>query len=530
MNQAQKVVSIAQAATHARDAQRRGRTVVMCHGCFDIVHPGHLRHLLWARAQGDLLVVSVSADAVIDKGLGRPLVPERLRAENLAALECVDMVVVSPSPTAVETLQAIKPDRYVKGAEYKDAHDARLAAERDVVHSYGGKVLFSSGDIVYSSTRIINARSRDWALTADRVAGYLQRHHQTERGLRKLLEHAAGLRCLVVGDTILDEYMHCDPTHIAGESPMMNATLVGKERFMGGAAIIAQHLRGLGAKVTLATPVGRGRSSARLLRLCDDHAIEAIPLRHAGRLPRKRRYLAKGQKLLKLDDAPPPAFSRQSVDGFIADIDRAAQAWDVVALIDFGYGALSQETLGRLIKLLRPRTRVMLGDVSGPRADLLALKGCDVLMPTEGELRSALQNPTDGVATLAGSIAARAQAKHVLVKLGEDGAVAFDATRKDSSGRMLNDFLPSFAPRAVDPLGCGDAMLSVVGLTLAAGGGLFDALLLGSIGAAIEAETPGNRPLVLEPLLDRVEDEFESVARAMKRRERREDRGSHAVA
>ena len=517
MNQGQKVISIADAATRARDIQRRGGSVVLCHGCFDIVHPGHLRHLLWAKQQGDTLIVSVSSDAVIDKGLGRPLVPERLRAENLAALECVDYVVVSPTPTAVETLQAIKPDRYVKGAEYRDSHDARLAAERDVVRSYGGKVLFSSGDVVYSSTRLISGRGREWALNADRVAGYVQRHHQSERGLRKLLQQGAGLRCLVIGDTIVDEYMHCDPTHIAGESPMMNATLVGKERFMGGAAIIAQHLRGLGAQVTLATPVGRGRVSAQLLRMCDDHGVEVIPLRHSGRLPRKRRYLAKNQKLLKLDDPPPPAFSRHATDEFVGAIDGCAKAWDVAALIDFGYGALAQDTLGRLIQLLRKRTRVMLGDVSGPRANLMALKGCDVLMPTEGELRAALQNPTEGVATLAGSIASRAHAKHVIVKLGEDGAVAFDATRKDASGRLLNDFLPSFAQRAVDPLGCGDAMLSVVGLTLAAGGGLFDALLLGSIGAAIEAEAHGNRALVLEPVLNRLRDEFETFARVARR-------------
>ncbi|MGP1310616.1 MAG: PfkB family carbohydrate kinase, partial [Phycisphaerales bacterium] len=508
MNAGRKVISIPEAATRARESQRRGKTVVLCHGCFDIVHPGHLRHLLWARRQGDLLIVSVSADAVIDKGLGRPLVPERLRAENLAALECVDMVVVSHAPTAVETLDAVKPDRYVKGAEYRDSHDARLAAERDVVRAYGGKVLFSSGDVVYSSTRLITSHAREWALNADRVAGYVQRHHQSEPALRKLLQHAAGLRCLVVGDTIVDEYLHCDPTHIAGESPMMNATLVGKERFMGGAAIIAQHLRGLGANVTLATPIGRGRTSGQLMRLCHDHGVDVIPLRHGGRIPRKRRYLAKSQKLLKLDDPPPPAYARHATDEFVRAIDAAAPAWDVVALIDFGYGALGQDTLGRLVQTLRPRTRVMLGDVSGPRASLLSLKGCDVLMPTEAELRAALQSPEEGVATLAGSIANRAKAGHVIVKLGEDGAVAFDATRRDDTGRLLNDFLPSFARRAVDPLGCGDAMLSVVGLTLAAGGGLFDALLLGSVGAAIEAETHGNRALVLEPLLDRLRDEL----------------------
>src|SRR5690606_4954123 len=102
-------------------------------------------------------------------------------------------------------------------------------------------------------------------------------------------------------------------------------------------------------------------------------------------------------------------------------------------------------------------------DVSGPRADLLALKGCDVLMPTEQELRGAMGSPTEGVAPLAGALAGATRAKSIVVKCGEDGVVAFDAARKDPTGRMVSDFLPSFARRAVDPLGCGDAMLSATG-------------------------------------------------------------------
>src|SRR5580693_10648130 len=92
------------------DAKSAGRIIVHCHGCFDIVHPGHIQHLQFARSLGDELIVSVSADSQVNKGADRPLIPDDLRASSLAALECVDWVHVNSHPTAVELLAQLKPD------------------------------------------------------------------------------------------------------------------------------------------------------------------------------------------------------------------------------------------------------------------------------------------------------------------------------------------------------------------------------------------------------------------------------------
>lgn len=502
-----------EAAALSRRAQRDGRAVVLCHGCFDIVHPGHLRHLLWARKQGDLLIVSITADAGISKGLGRPLVTEDLRAENLAALECVDLVVISHAPTAVDTIREIKPNTYVKGAEYREMHDPRLAAERDAVASFGGRVLFSTGDVVYSSTGLIGRFGDEWPLKRERVSGYTKRHGVTLEGVGALLRGARGLRCLVVGDVILDEYVHCDATHIAGEAPMMNATLLRRERFMGGAAIIAQHLRCLGADVHLGAPVGTDRASRALRAVCRNAGVQLLPVKHGARTPRKRRFVSRGHKLLKLDDPPGAAFGAAEVDRFMLRIGAATttRSWDLVAIVDFGYGALAQGTLQRLIDLLRPRTRIMVGDVSGPRADLLSMRGFDLLLPNESELRSAMRGSAESPAALAGQLARETDAKGVVVTLGEDGLVAFDGATRDAAGRLVSDYLPSFTDRAVDPLGCGDALLSGAGLTMAAGGSMFEGAFVGSLAAAMEAETPGNRPIMLEALLQRAEADMEAA-------------------
>src|ERR1700683_4658886 len=100
-------------------ARAAGKTVVHCHGCFDIVHPGHIQYLEFARSLGDILIVSVSADTHVNKGPSRPLIPDDLRAASVAALECVDWVYINSDPTAVELLNALRPDVYVKGREYE---------------------------------------------------------------------------------------------------------------------------------------------------------------------------------------------------------------------------------------------------------------------------------------------------------------------------------------------------------------------------------------------------------------------------
>src|SRR5437868_15125119 len=105
-----KTLTLPQLLEMREAARAAGRTVVHCHGCFDIVHPGHIHHLQFARSLGDVLVVSVSADPQVNKGIDRPLIPDDLRAQSLAALECVDCVYINPHTTAAELLEALAPD------------------------------------------------------------------------------------------------------------------------------------------------------------------------------------------------------------------------------------------------------------------------------------------------------------------------------------------------------------------------------------------------------------------------------------
>ena len=135
----------------------RKKKVILCHGNFDVVHPGHVRHLIYAKSKADLLIVSITADKYIQKGIYRPFVPESLRAQNLAAFEMVDYVILDQNKTSIKTLKNLKPDFYAKGFEYSSGElPPATQEESKVVEKYGGEMIFTPGDVVYSSTKLLN--------------------------------------------------------------------------------------------------------------------------------------------------------------------------------------------------------------------------------------------------------------------------------------------------------------------------------------------------------------------------------------
>ena len=151
-----KVVSLQELAERVAALKAEGKRVAHCHGCFDLVHPGHIKHLQAARRLADALVVTVSPDRFVDKGPGRPAFPEQLRAESVAALECVDYAAVNQWPTAEETIRLLRPDYYVKGQEFEPpaARTEKLQREVEVVRESGGEMRFTH-ELVSSSTALL---------------------------------------------------------------------------------------------------------------------------------------------------------------------------------------------------------------------------------------------------------------------------------------------------------------------------------------------------------------------------------------
>lgn len=152
-----KILEISELASRIARRRSEGKTIIHCHGCFDLMHPGHIKYFQAAKMMGDVLVVTISPDRFVDKGPDRPVFNEDLRAESIAALECVDYVAINKWPTAEEALRLIRPAIYVKGQEFENMEDktGKIQKEVEVIQEIGAEIRFTH-EIVFSSTELLN--------------------------------------------------------------------------------------------------------------------------------------------------------------------------------------------------------------------------------------------------------------------------------------------------------------------------------------------------------------------------------------
>lgn len=505
-----KIVDLDRLVGIVEQFRAAGKTVVQCHGCFDVVHPGHIRYLEFARQQGDVLIVSLTGDASIDKGGLRPYIPQELRAENLAALMCVDLVCITPEPTAENALRRVRPDLYVKGREYEHSRDPGFLAEKAIVEEYGGRILFSSGEIVFSSTALMERMPRFPETESHRLNLLCRRHGLGRAGFEERLDRFRGLNVIVVGDIVLDRYVLCDPLGVANESPMISLAQRDERLYVGGAAIVARHVAALGARAFLLSAGATDEPTTMVRDVLRSEGIENHLIACRPSLVEKTRFLAEENKLFKVERAQVRPLDSVSERHAAMVLEQHSRLADAVIFCDFGYGLITSGLLRRVLPALRQNVRILAGDVSGGRANLLNFINVDLLCPTELEVRAMLHDYDAGLSSVAWQLLERTQARHLFITLGKRGLVLFERQSQQRgtpewSGRLRSEQLPSLAPYALDKLGCGDALLAASTLTLAAGGSLMEAAYLGSVAAAIEAGMLGNHPVEASALRQWIE-------------------------
>lgn len=152
-----KIFEIEELSKIIKKLKAQDKKIVHCHGCFDLMHPGHIKYFQAAKEMGDVLMVTVTPDIYVDKGPGRPVFNQDLRSESIAALECVDYVAINKWPTAEETLKLLRPNIYVKGQEFESLKDktGKLQKEYEVIKEIGAELKFTH-EIVFSSSKLLN--------------------------------------------------------------------------------------------------------------------------------------------------------------------------------------------------------------------------------------------------------------------------------------------------------------------------------------------------------------------------------------
>ena len=479
----------------------RERKVIMCHGTFDLVHPGHVRHLIYAKSKASILVASLTSDAHILKANNRPFVPQDLRAMNLAAFEMVDYVVIDPNPTPLENLRIIQPDYFAKGYEYsRGGIHPKTREELEVVESYGGEILFTPGDIVYSSSAIIESSPPN--LAPLKLSSLMDAEGITFARLREAVQSLAGVRAHVVGDIIVDSYTYC--TLIGGntKTPTFSVKFDRHVDFVGGAGIVAKHMKKANADVLLTTVLGNDPLKDFVLQDLEQYGVRCNASIDPTRpTTRKNLFTAGGYRMLKVDSVDNRSISERIVEQFAGSIAEAAA--DVVVFSDFRHGIFNASTIPDLTAAI-PAGPVRVADsqVATRWGNILEFQGFDLITPNEREARFALGDQDSIIRPLALDLYQRAACKYLILKLGDRGIISYRAPNPDVRSFFTID---SFAEHVADAVGAGDALLAYAALALAVTKCPVIASILGSVAAALACEGDGNNPIEPREMLDRLD-------------------------
>lgn len=473
--------------------------VVFVSGIFNVLHPGHLRLLKYARDLGERLVVGVISDAIAGRDAH---VPEQLRLEALQLNELVDEAFLVHTSPEVE-IDRLRPAFVVKGKE----HSRRENPELQVLQRYGGRLLFSSGDVTFTSRDLIRREFEGLdARNMSIPAAFIARHQIPLERLCTLISDFTQLNVVVVGDTIIDEYITCEPLGMSEEDPTVVVAPISSDRFIGGAAVVAAHAARLGANVKFVSVVGdddAGRyAKTELSRIGVDAKLIVDDSRPTTL---KQRFRAHNKTLLRVS-----RLSQRTVDANFqkqtVSLAHAA-AGNAHALIfsDFNYGVLPQNVVDKISAFARESGAITAADSqsSSQLGDISRYVDMNLIAATERETRLALRNSEDGINTVAASLLEKTRARNLMLKLGADGALLL--RRLDKPGRYEIEQLPALNPTPRDVAGAGDSMLVVTSMALAAKANLWEASLLGSLAAAVQVSRVGNIPLEPHDLLRELE-------------------------
>jgi rfaE bifunctional protein nucleotidyltransferase chain/domain len=486
-----KIVTLDEMSELAASYRERGLRVVLCHGTFDLMHTGHIRYLQRARKEGDILLVTITADEYVNKGPGRPVFNEQLRAENLAALECVELVAINYEVTAVDALDKIRPSVYAKGSEYRAQENdvtGNISREQEAVERHGGEIFYTD-EITFSSSSLLNEY---FSIFSPETKRFLEqfRERWSDKDIHQIVESLADMKVLVIGDAIVDQYHYVSPLGQTGKGSSLAVRYENEEQFAGGSIAVANHVAGFANSVTLLAGLGDRDSHEEFIR--DKLLHNVTPVFHRFQdapTVTKRRFvdgdLAKLFEIYFFQDTPQlengGAETRQWLADYVAE-------FDVVVVADFGNGFITESMIDLLCekaRYLAVNTQINSGNRGYhvinrySRADFVSLN--------EPELRLAAHNRHDSLEDVSAQVADKVQAQRLAITRGTKGAMMVDI----NAGETFR--VPALSSRVIDRIGAGDAFLSLSSICLGKGIDTQVAAFVGSVAAAMDVQIVCNR-------------------------------------
>jgi len=470
------------------------RTVLIT-GHFNILHPGHIRLFQYARGFAERLVIGIESDRLAGTAAH---ISETLRFEGVKNCSLVDQAFIFDQEVSV-VIDRLRPDYVLKGRE----HENRFNSEEIVLRSYGGKLIFSSGDLRFSSTDLLKKElSTSDSSAIQMPSKFLDRRKISIVNLKKIIKNFSKVRVLTLGDLIVDEYIQCEPLGMSQEDPTIVVSPISKKRFVGGAGIVAAHASGLGGKSFFISVVGQDEASAFSRHELLKSGVNVCFIEDELRVTTvKQRFRSHDKTLLRVSHLQQSSISANLQDAIIDAVLGKIKSVDILIFSDFNYGVLPKRVVDEVIAVCKREGVLTAADSqsSSQIGDVARFGAVDLLFPTEREARISLQNREDGLVVIAEQLHKKSGAKTMFLKMGADGLLIH--VPQTDSAACQTDQIEALNRLPRDVAGAGDALLVATSLSIATGGNVWEAGCLGSIAAAVQINRVGNTPLTADVLI-----------------------------
>jgi len=468
---------------------------VFVSGNFNILHPGHLRLLKFAKESGDYLMVGVTANSLGDNSL----LDETFRLEAVQATSFVDEAFLLNEDVNTY-LQRLKPDIVVKGKEHEEKYNKEL----EVLQTYGGKLLFTSGEISFSSMDLLKQEFLNTIISnISHDKEYLNRHGITPVRLKEIVDCYKDLNVMVIGDTIIDEYISNEPLGMSQEDPTIVVRPISSKKFIGGASIVAAHAKTMGANVEFISVVGEDENQKWLEEELGQLQISQQLFSDATRpTTLKQRHRAKGKTLLRVNHFKQHTISKELEESIVKQIQKSVASLDLIILSDFSYGIFSLSLIEKITQMAKEHDVKVVADSqsSSQIGDIAKFNEMVLVTPTEREIRLALNDFKSGLVVLCEKLIAKSKPKYIFTTLGSEGVLIYN-----NQEGLLTDKLPALSNIASDVSGAGDSLLTCASMALSVGATIWEAAYLGSLAAAIQVSRVGNIPIKKSEIMNELD-------------------------
>lgn len=493
----EKIVELEELAKIVSDLKKEGKKVVHCHGVFDLLHVGHIRHFKQAKKFGDVLIVTITPDRYVNKGPNRPAFTEKLRAEVLASLDFVDYVAINRWPAAVEAIKLIKPSVYVKGVEYQDAENdfsKKILDEENAVKEVGGEIKFTE-DITFSSTNLINRYLDIFPKeTASYLVDFSKKHSAKE--IIGYLEQIKNLKILIIGEAIIDEYCYGHSIGKAGKEPIIALRYLETEKFAGGTLAIANHLANFCDNVDLFTLLGELNAQESFVEKHLNKKVKRL-FHYKKNSPTivKRRFIEEPlKKLLEFYEFNDKELDKDQTKEVYAHLEKILPDYDLVLVADFGHGMLNKELINLISnksKFLAVNTQTNAGNMG--YNVITKYPRMNYICTDEREIRLACLDKNSDLLDLIPKLSKKTSCDKIVATQGAQGCIIF------SSNELKK--IPAFSEVVVDTMGAGDAFLSLTAPLIALDIPTEIVGFVGNAVGALKVKTVGNKEPIDKAIL-----------------------------